>query len=91
MIDMFAECESLTTLDLSIFDTSNVVNMSGMFDKCNLIMLYTSDKTIFNKCDARIKLVPKSLGIEYDKLIRDKKEVAKYVLVDFKGVLAYEN
>lgn len=92
MRGMFYGCKSLTTLDLSNFNTSNVTNMLYMFNFCNnLIMLHTSDKEIFNHCDARIKLVPKSLGVKYDKLIRDKKEVAKYTLLDFRGTLAYEN
>jgi len=34
MYEMFAGCESLTTLDLSSFDTSKVVDMSYMFFNC---------------------------------------------------------
>ena len=34
MSGMFADCFSLTNLDLSGFDTSNVANMSGMFYYC---------------------------------------------------------
>ena len=92
MRGMFEYCESLTTLDVSNFDTSNVSNMIFMFNCCeNLMMLHTSDKDIFNNCNAIIKLVPKSLGVEYDKLIKNKKDVVKYVLLNFKGVIAYEN
>ena len=90
--EMFFECGMLTTLDLSSFDTSNVTNMIAMFYECNnLVMLHTSDKEIFNHCNARITLVPKSLGVEYDKLIRNKKDVAKFLLLDFKGTIAYED
>ena len=32
---MFAGCEQLKSLDLSSFDTPNVVNMSKMFKKCS--------------------------------------------------------
>ena len=32
---MFADCTSLTNLDLSDFNTSNVTNMFGMFYKCD--------------------------------------------------------
>jgi surface protein len=32
---MFSDCNSLTTLDLSSFDTSKVTNMSYMFDSCS--------------------------------------------------------
>jgi surface protein len=32
---MFLYCESLTTLDVSNFDTSNVTNMSWMFSDCS--------------------------------------------------------
>ena len=31
---MFANCNSLTSLDVSKWDTSNVTYMSGMFDDC---------------------------------------------------------
>ena len=31
---MFCSCESLASLDVSHFDTSQVVNMSGMFWYC---------------------------------------------------------
>ena len=32
MRSMFSSCSSLTSLDLSNFDTSQVTNMGGMFD-----------------------------------------------------------
>lgn len=32
---MFSGCASLTTLDLSSFDTSNVEDISSMFEGCN--------------------------------------------------------
>ena len=32
---MFYECNSLTNLNLSNFNTQNVTNMSWMFDNCN--------------------------------------------------------
>ncbi len=36
MKDMLCfRCSSLTSLDLSNFDTSNVTNMSNMFSECN--------------------------------------------------------
>ena len=35
MGSMFNQCSSLTTLDLSGFNTSNVANMSDMFNYCN--------------------------------------------------------
>jgi surface protein len=92
MSGMFYACKSLTTLDLSNFNTSKVTNMLDMSSFCNnLIMLHTPNKEIFKHCNARIKLVPKSSGIKYDKLLRNKKEVAKFLLLDFKGTLAYED
>ena len=33
--DMFQECNELVELDLSNFNTSNVTNMRGMFNKCH--------------------------------------------------------
>ena len=35
MNSMFSGCNSLTELDVSKFDTSNVTNMANMFDSCN--------------------------------------------------------
>ena len=35
MSSMFYNCSSLTSLDLSNFDTSNVTNMSSMFSNCS--------------------------------------------------------
>ena len=32
---MFRECSSLTNLDVSNFDTSQVTNMGNMFSECN--------------------------------------------------------
>ena len=34
---MFAYCQSLTSLNLSNFNTSNVINMYGMFGECELL------------------------------------------------------
>lgn len=41
MLSMFGNCTSLTSLDLSNLNTSNVTNMSSMFSSC------TSLKTIY--------------------------------------------
>ena len=35
MDSMFSECSSLTSLNLSNFNTNNVTNMEGMFNKCS--------------------------------------------------------
>ena len=44
MGNMFEECSSLKTLDLSNFDTSNVTNMRRMFSDCNaLITIFVSE------------------------------------------------
>ena len=32
---MFYECNNLNYLDLSSFDTKNVINMSNMFNNCS--------------------------------------------------------
>lgn len=51
---MFTECTNLTSLDLSGFDTSNVVNMSAMFSGCselssvNLTAFNTSQVTLLD-------------------------------------------
>ena len=35
MKDMFMDCSSLPTLDVTNFDTSNVTNMADMFNGCS--------------------------------------------------------
>ena len=35
---MFRDCNSLTNLNLSNFNTQNVTNMSNMFDGCNSLI-----------------------------------------------------
>jgi len=59
MSGMFGNCSYLTSLDLSNFDTSNVTNMSDMFDYCtNLTSIKgiidmkscTSYSSMFNNC-----------------------------------------
>ena len=35
MNEMFFNCDGLTSLDLSNFDTSKVTDMNGMFQDCN--------------------------------------------------------
>ena len=40
---MFYACNSLTSIDLSNFDTSNVTNMLGMFEFCSLAALDLSN------------------------------------------------
>lgn len=37
MYQMFNDCRSLTSLDVSQFDTSKVTNMGYMFFNCNLL------------------------------------------------------
>ena len=45
---MFNGCNSLTSLNLSNFDTSKVENMGGMFDRCDNLKgkVTTNDKRI---------------------------------------------
>ena len=49
---MFYECESLTNINLSNFNTQNVTDMSGMFDGCNSLRkenVITNDEKILNE------------------------------------------
>ena len=47
---MFSECSSLTSLNLSNFNTNNVKDMSFMFSECSsLTSLNTKDKKILNE------------------------------------------
>ena len=66
MYSMFAECSSLTTLDLHTFNTAKVTNMSMMFYKCSgLISLLvgsfntanvTNMLSMFQECSSLAKL-----------------------------------
>ena len=49
---MFYDCNSLTNLNLSNFNTQNVTYMSGMFGGCNSLNknnLITKDKKVLNQ------------------------------------------
>lgn len=47
--DMFYNCNALTSLDVSKFDTSNVTNMGQMFYECSsLTTIFASDKFVTN-------------------------------------------
>ena len=47
---MFGDCSSLTSLNLSNFNTNNVQDMSGMFSGCSsLTSLNTTDKRLLNE------------------------------------------
>ena len=48
---MFYYCRSLTSLDVSKFDTSKVTNMSYMFSRCGLISLDISNFNTFKVTD----------------------------------------
>ena len=66
---MFSGCKSLTSLDLSSFDTSNVVDMGAVFQDCsNLTTIFigshwTTENArttyMFNRCGTST-LTPKS-------------------------------
>jgi len=59
---MFNDCESLTTLDLSNFNTSNVTNMRSMFNDCESLTTLdlsnfntsnvTNMRSMFNDCES---------------------------------------
>ena len=51
MENMFACCSSLTSLDISGFDTSNVYSMSSMFEGC--IRLTTLDQSAFDTSNVK--------------------------------------
>ena len=47
MNNMFNACNSLTNLDLSSFNTENVINMESIFEGCdNLKILNTTDEKL---------------------------------------------
>ena len=56
MSNMFNYCTSLTSLDLSNFDTSQVTNMDGMFIGCESLRdIKINDETSANKLIVQIK------------------------------------
>ena len=51
--NMFADCSSLTSIDLSMLDTSNITNMKSMFSNCvSLITIYASNKFVTTSVDS---------------------------------------
>jgi surface protein len=65
MHDMFNGCSSLTTLDLSSFNTEKVWNMEDMFNRCYALTtvyvsnlwsnaIVTSSNNMFNECSALV-------------------------------------
>ena len=56
---MFQECSELEYLDLSIFNTSKVTNMSYMFNKCNNLK-YLNLMNFTSNCDTENMLAFKS-------------------------------
>ena len=66
MSGMFNGCNSLTNLDLSGFNTSNVINMSSMFNYCSMLerldirnfdfSKVTSSSSIFGSSTASSKI-----------------------------------
>ena len=72
---MFCDCEALTQLDLSSFDTSSVIRIEEMFAKCRkLTTIYISDKwnnssvifsdDMFEECCSIPGFSPEKIGIE---------------------------
>ena len=51
---MFSQCESLTNINLSNFNTQNVTNMFGLFDRCYSLRkenIITNDEKILNEVE----------------------------------------
>lgn len=90
---MFSCCERLTSLDLSSFSITNVKNMLNIFDGCDsLKLVYICASKLSNELGSDILIaVSKSSGIKYDKLLKSKKDIPKYLLMlsNYK-VVAYE-
>ena len=82
---MFNECSSLTSLNLTNFNTNNVQNMSGMFNKCssltslNLSNFNTNNVNnmsfIFNECFSLISLNLSNFNKYYLLLILFQKKI----------------
>ena len=54
MSGMFSDCNSLTNLNLSNFNTQNVTHMDDMFSYCNSLKknnIITKDNKILNEFD----------------------------------------
>ena len=63
---MFQECNVLEYLDLSDFDTSNVTNMSWMFNKCNKLKeIKGINKFITNKVTNMQQMFNECYELEY--------------------------
>ena len=77
MNDMFSECTSLTSLDLSSFETQNVENMNQMFANCtSLKYLDISGFTGEAKSNLLLYGVPMSGQVKVNKRFVEK--IKKY-------------
>ena len=92
MSDMFSGCDQLTSLDLRLFNTSNVENMYHMFNEClNLHTIYassnfvttnvTNSAAMFHNCTNLVG----GNGTAYDTSHKDK----TYAVIDAAGTPGY--
>ena len=70
---MFYYCSSLTSLDVSKFDTSKVTNMSYMFSRCGLISLDISNFNTFKVTDMSYMFGVRSVNNEVSSGIKEIK------------------
>ena len=87
MQGMFQECISLTTLDISNFDTSNVTSMGGIFSGCRSLTtldLSNVDASIL-KTWSIFSEMPNAITI----IVKDK--VAQDVVIEKKESWTTEN
>ena len=71
---MFYSCSGLTGLDVSNFDTSNVIYMSYMFSGCNKltsINLQNFDMSNVTSYSSMFSSVPKSVAITTNQAAKD--------------------
>jgi surface protein len=85
MYQMFYYCENLTNLDLSYFETLNVLDMSDMFSYCsNLSILNLSSFKLNNKVNIKDIVFScdslKKVKVNKEMLTKFSKEIRKNLL-----------
>ena len=65
MTGMFQGCKSLTSINLSSFDTSNVKNMGSMFDKCHSLISLNLSNFDTSSLQSMEKMFGSFMNLEY--------------------------
>ena len=85
---MFSNCNSLSSIDLSMFKTDNVTNMEGLFNNCSsLSSLDLSQLNTENVTNMRMMFSGCSMPLDLSKLNMDKVQNISYMFQNYEANL----